>query len=392
MKEEKRVNNLSSLRKSNILETIRLILCDGVTSRSAIAKRLGVSKMTITNIINLLMRNGYIEEVECEPEKTGSVTGPKPVALRMKPNKLIAIGVHIGQRNIEITVVDLAVGEVYQKKKWLDEVDTNSKLVYDIRKSLDGAMLYCQEEGYEPLGIGVTYHGAVDINQGYIYHQANTIDKKEIKIEQLLNKYFNLPVVVGTEIEGALMEEIAYGSIKSTDNAYYVYLSERVKGLMFANGAIRRGMSGNASELEHISIKYDGALCSCGNRGCYHLYAGMDKMLKDMDCITPREMSVKLEAREPIALRVMENFVQATSVLAANIINFYDPEYIVVGQLEDMIPVVYLKQIENRMNQYCMYKKMKYTKVVVGLTNEKSVRRGSAMLVFQRMFIGQLSI
>lgn len=91
--EGKKGKNLKYLRANNTREVLRHLVLNGDSSRVRLSKKLGLSKMTITNIVNDLQKGGYIYESDTYDKENAGSTGPKPIMLRVTQNKLTAIGI-----------------------------------------------------------------------------------------------------------------------------------------------------------------------------------------------------------------------------------------------------------------------------------------------------------
>ena len=94
---------------------LKLICTNRNISRIELAKRTGLTRATISNIVNELMDNHLI--VEGEEDKNDNV-GRNPTALQIASSAPKIIGVMISRRNVTVILSDmkLTVLQEYQEK------------------------------------------------------------------------------------------------------------------------------------------------------------------------------------------------------------------------------------------------------------------------------------
>ena len=138
---EKKGKNLRYLRENNTREVLKYLALNGDCSRIKLSKELGLSKMTITNIVNDLLKSDYICESEFVNRENVGCTGPKPILLSVKRNKIIAIGVFVSRERLICSLSDIASGEFYVDQYKLDLSNVSKTFVSDVclivQKALD---------------------------------------------------------------------------------------------------------------------------------------------------------------------------------------------------------------------------------------------------------------
>ena len=101
------------------------------------------------------------------------------------------------------------------------------------------------------------------------------------------------------------------------------------------DGKLYKGM-GNAGELGHTIIKFDGRKCRCGNIGCVEEYLSERAFLRESKRVmgksyTPFELSEMCKKGDRRALRIFEEMGRILGILITNITHFLHPEMIVIG-------------------------------------------------------------
>jgi glucokinase len=70
------------------------------------------------------------------------------------------------------------------------------------------------------------------------------------------------------------------GNAIGVSDAVIITIGTGVGGGIIAKSEILCGSGGGAGELGHITIRNNGKMCSCGNRGCYEQYASTTALVK----------------------------------------------------------------------------------------------------------------
>jgi predicted NBD/HSP70 family sugar kinase len=134
------------------------------------------------------------------------------------------------------------------------------------------------EMAYE--GIGVSLPGRVDVSsQKFVF--APNLGWREEDLKPRFEKATGLPVELENEANACVLSEFWFGRhTEGARNLIAVAVSEGIGVGMILNGQLVRGPSGLAGEFGHVSLSEDGPRCSCGNRGCWEVYASNSAALR----------------------------------------------------------------------------------------------------------------
>ena len=103
-------------------------------------------------------------------------------------------------------------------------------------------------------------------------------------------------------------------------------------------------------------------------------------LLRQSQCHSLEELLLKLEQREPKSLRVMDDFMQVTTVALTNIINLYHPDYIILGGDITRFDASIVRQIEHLVNERSQCRGHFYTKVLTGKLSGQQLSMGAALI------------
>lgn len=184
--------------------------------------------------------------------------------------KEVTVGIDIGGTNTKFGIVDFE-GKVLYQSKIPTQKHTDFK---DYILELDSAIKLGVEQTSEDLqivGIGV---GAPNANfyRGTIEHAPNLVWKGVIPIVDIMQKDFNVPVIITNDANAAAMGEMIYGNAKDMNDFIVITLGTGLGSGIVANGKLIYGFEGFAAELGHVTVNPNGRNCGCGKVGCLETY------------------------------------------------------------------------------------------------------------------------
>lgn len=130
-----------------------------------------------------------------------------------------------------------------------------------------------REQG-EPLGVvGVGCVGPLDLAGGVIMNPPNFPGWSYVPLKATLERALGVPVQMDNDANAAALAEYTLGAGRGASVMVYVTVSTGIGGGIVVDGKLLHGVGGGAGELGHQTIRPDGPLCGCGNRGCLEILA-----------------------------------------------------------------------------------------------------------------------
>ena len=181
------------------------------------------------------------------------------------------VGVDIGGTNTKIGIVS-KLGRVvamssFKTRSPREPRDFVKEIFVNIEKLLHANDI--QLENIEGIGVGVP--GVVD-NNGIVVNATN-LKWKDVELKEIFKEYTTSKIVIGNDADCAMLAEWKFGGAKGAKNAILVTLGTGIGSGIILDNKLYRGAHGTGSECGHMVIKFDGEMCSCGNRGCWEMYA-----------------------------------------------------------------------------------------------------------------------
>ena len=243
-------------------------------SRIELARRLGVNRSTVTDIVKPLIAADILREQPFQTDDAARAQGRPPIALSYNDDRDFFVGVNLGVRHSQVGVATIS-GRILAEEEYV----TPSEPAQAIKKAREFIEKLCAEVQERTLRtIGVSVPGPTDAERRKLLY-APHLGWSNVAVAAAL-KFGDVPVVVENDATAAAMFEARLKISQASDNAINDFILIRSGtgigvGLVI-DGEIYRGTGrgrGSAGEFGHMTIVAGGKPCPCGNRGCWEKYA-----------------------------------------------------------------------------------------------------------------------
>ncbi|MDQ0255912.1 putative NBD/HSP70 family sugar kinase [Evansella vedderi] len=320
-----KVNN-----KSLVLQTIKN---QGPISRADIAQQLGLTKGTVSSLVNEL-----IEAKLCYETGPGeSSGGRRPVLLVFNKAAGYSIGIDLGVNYILGVLTDLD-GNIINEKKLNVNVETYDQTLSYMKNIIYFLISNAPESHYGIIGIGIGVPGIVN-KEGDILLAPN-LGWKQIPLKSDLEEEFQLPIIIENEANAGAYGEKCFGAGKDFEDLIYISAGIGIGVGFILNNELYRGAQGFSGEMGHMIIEINGKECKCGSKGCWELYASEKALLEDAASLSTGDTDVNhleleylienAEGNEKLS-SLFEQTGYYLGVGINNIINTFNPEQIIIG-------------------------------------------------------------
>ena len=195
-------------------------------------------------------------------------------------------------------------------------------------------------------GISMAFPSLVDITTGRVLAEyGKYADAVNFDFRVWARKQLGLPLAIENDARMALVGEWKYGAGRGSDSVAIITLGTGLGTAALINGQLLRGQHGQAGVLGgHVTVRYGGRECSCGNQGCAEAEAStafLEKIASSLPewnssplrklPLNYAEVFKHAEAGDPCALKLREHSLQVWGALAVNLIHAYDPEALILA-------------------------------------------------------------
>lgn len=338
-----------TVRQHNLALVLRQVAADGPLSRARIASATGLTKATVSSLVDDLVQAGLVTELG--PEARG-VVGRPGSALELNQSGYAGLGLEVNVDYLAVCVADLA-GTVRHLRTVVGDNRRQSpkQVLARAVRIARTAMAAAGAAGLQVVGLAVALPGLVEAGQGRL-RVAPNLGWVDVPVVDYLASRLEpgrLPIMIDNEANLAALGELWFGG--HTDLADFVHVSGEigVGGGIVVGRELFRGVQGFAGEVGHVTVQADGPPCRCGARGCLEQFAGQEAILRaaglSAEAGTSRgqpggsvaELLSRARAGEPRVIEAIEAAGRALGIAVAAAINLVAPGAVVLGGLYTLL-------------------------------------------------------
>ncbi|GIP15793.1 xylose repressor [Paenibacillus montaniterrae] len=378
----KSTGDLALVKKMNSYIVLNSIRKHSPVSRAQISELTGLNKATVSSLVNELIESNLVLEIG----PGASSGGRKPVLLLFNEKAGYAVGIDLGVNYIRGVLVDLngnIVSERYERLK-----QQRRELAFDtLTANIDQLIAQAPESTYGIVGIGVGAPGIVDQSGTILF--APNMKWREVPLQQMLHERYQLPIIIDNEANAGAQGEQKYGAGKGIRNLIYLSVGYGIGSGMILDKELYKGTSGFSGELGHLSIAFDGKECTCGNLGCWELYASEKALLEEAETLGFDGLDELIAAAEQGNDEVHKLFQKIGHFLGigiANIINTLNPDCVMIGNRMSRAAKWILPSLEQTARKRALSFHSEDLQIRFAELQEHSAVRGAAYYAIDRFF------
>jgi predicted NBD/HSP70 family sugar kinase len=260
------------LRKRNRAGILRLMHRHGSIARNDLAKELGLTRASVTYLINELLSDGLVAEGAAS-EADGRV-GRRKIFMHIRSDAACVVGIGADSERLQIVLADLS-GAVLGVRNLpspssneCDAMAIESALVMHVSQAL--AELTTEAHGAPVLGAGIVVTGRVDSDAGVSLREPR-LWPGPVNLREPLERSLGVPVAVDNNVRALALAELLLTDAKASSPAglLFVKYGPGVGAAWVVGGVSWPGAHFRSGELGHTLVENDGPPCAyCGRRGC----------------------------------------------------------------------------------------------------------------------------
>jgi len=310
-------------------ELLRIVRAAQPISRTAVARRLGVTRGTVTVLVKPLLDSGALREAAPEQGMLRRVGRP-PIGLSLRAGSEFLIGINIGVSEIVLGATT-PTGQLLLEDSFPTAGNPEESLAR-IRRSIAEMRMALPDRVL--MIVGVSVPGPTDVEKGRLLY-APHLGWRDVSIAEPLG--VSVPVIVENNATAAAIYEAQRRrrldqGMRHSNDFVLVRAGTGIGVGLVLGGEAYRGTQGAylAGEFGHMTIVAGGKPCPCGNRGCWEryasaasaveLYLGSRAQARDRASIRFRDIVARAEAGELRARATLARVGQSLGIGIGNII------------------------------------------------------------------------
>ena len=260
------------------------------------------------------------------------------------------LGIDLGGSKLALALGD-AQGVV--KARLRRPTEPSGDPAADVARIAADARRLLAEAGLGPgdlAAVGVSAPGPVDAARGALVNPPNLPGWGTVPLRDLLAGALGVPVHVENDANAAALAEWRHGAGRGFEDFVYLTMSTGVGGGLVLGGRLYAGALGNAGEIGHLPVEWDGDPCGCGLRGCLEAYVGgaawtrrlrriapeagrTAELAGGREHITPRELVAAAHEADPFACGEMERWNDYLARGITALVFVLAPQAVILGTI-----------------------------------------------------------
>lgn len=365
------------------------------TTRAEIARQTGLSRSTVSEIVDGLLNTGLIKEIGAGK----SSGGRRPIVLEFQDEARCILGVDLGATHVGVVLTDLR-GNVLAWKERRHPVRSDPKGSRELVIALCDECLNERGKAQGSLmSIGVAVPSPVDpLNPKLLSEVVIPAWRGESGLEQLQQKY-GVKVHVDNDANLGAVAENWWGAGKGIEDLVYIKVAHGIGAGYILNGEIYRGAGGVAGEMGHLPIDPNGPPCVCGLNGCLATLVGApavvqraselsseypDSCLKTNQAIFSA-LRAAVEKGDPLAARLVDEITDYLAIAIAGWFNLMNPKLAILGGSMAILGEFVVVPLRAKIRGKTLVSEAAVD-IRIGELGPKAVAVGAATLALEAMF------
>ncbi|CAM5770989.1 N-acetylmannosamine kinase [Labrys miyagiensis] len=308
------------------------LLHKGPISRADLSKETGLSKQTISEIVDSFDQQGWVRQTG----RTSGNVGRTALLYEIARDTGFVVGVDLGGTKVSAAIADIA-GEILSEiteptdprggQAVLEQVVAlASQLTRNVRTSLKQV----RSVVIGTPGVAIPETGSIDL-------APNIADLAEIDAFGFFSRKFKGLLRIENDVNLALLGEIWQGCARDVSNVAFIALGTGIGLGIFSNGQLVRGATGAAGEIGFLPLGRDPFSADARIHGSLELEVGAVGIVARYHAAggraaaDVRQIFEHFEQGDEIARRVIGETSRMIALAIASVCVVLDPKLLVLG-------------------------------------------------------------
>jgi len=335
-------------RIKNATTLLRLLLKQDSISRVDLSRMTGLTKTTISSIINEFIALGIVEE--SSTISTGNV-GKAPIPLHIRTDAVYTIGAHLGRQKVKTVLMDARMNIISREKGLSYEGLSPKGVLERLFLSIDDSMKDAEKNKIKVGAIGIGVPGPLDAQSGVVRHPPKFKGWKDVPLGKIVYERYKLPVWIENDANVGVLAEKWHGGGKDLKNFVYVLVNEGIGAGVVINEELYQGAYDYVGEIGHI-LFYD--------RGKFRYLediAGVDVLIKyarsrGLDIKDIKDISNLLQTNDGVVSSIVKQIATRIGAAVIDVIHIIGPEAVFIGGKMAVLGEALIQPIKEIVSQY----------------------------------------
>lgn len=301
-------------------------------SRAELAKVTGLSKQTMSEVVDTFEQQGLVRRIG----RTSGNVGRTAVLYELSPDGGHVLGIDLGARRLTVALAEIA-GNVLAEVDEPTDPRGGAWVLDQIARLSDRLARDNHTHPSRIRSIVLATPGVVNPKSGAIELAPNISGLDHLDVVGLLGEKLGHPVVFENDINLALLGEIWHGCAQNVGNVAFLALGSGVGLGLYVNGQLVRGENGAAGEIGYLPLGGDPLQAESRVQGCLEYQIGAAGIVRryreagGSPVDSAKQVFERAQAADAVAASVVEETARLTALAAATVIATIDPQLLVLG-------------------------------------------------------------
>jgi glucokinase-like ROK family protein len=271
--------DLRLMREHNRLLVLNCVRDQGPISRVEVARRTGLSRTTVSSIMDVLLNEGLVREGSMQDASPSG--GRRAILVHFHAAAGYILGVDMGRTHLTAVLADLAANTLARRSGPFDADRGPNACLPELADELRAFLDEQRVAWNQVVGVGMGMPGPMDASLHRTVSPPRMPGWGGIDVRGMLSQELGVPVYLDNDANLGALGESRFGAGVGVADLTYVKIGAGIGGGLVMSGQVYRGSRGSAGEIGHVTLDENGPLCDCGNRGCLETLASAPAIVED---------------------------------------------------------------------------------------------------------------
>jgi predicted NBD/HSP70 family sugar kinase len=317
---------------------IALVATGQASSRAGLANLTGLSRSTVSQRVDSLLRKQLLIETGDGP----STGGRRPVLLSLNPSAGLVLAADIGASHCRLAVADLGGKILLVLGDALDVAAGPAAVLSWVVAGFGRLLEEAGRDQKDVRAIGLGVPGPVEFATGTVVRPPIMPGWDGFVVPEWFRQHYDAPVLVDNDVNIMALGEYWSGDYRAQE-LLVVKVGTGIGCGIIHEGLVHRGADGAAGDIGHVRLSgEDETVCNCGNIGCLEAVASGSAIAtrlraEGLAVRSGRDVVQLAQSGDPRVLRAVREAGQRIGEVLATLVNFYNPDtIIIVGALAEL--------------------------------------------------------
>lgn len=331
----------------------RAVRTAGRASRAEIIESTGLSRMTLTQRLGVLLSAGLLREAETIP------SGGRPTrVLTLNPEFGVILSADVGEHRIRISASDPTPTILEQEVIAYQVGEGPEATLERIAAGLE-AMLARTGAPRFVVGLGISLPAPVDRWAGRAVGPSILLGWDDFDVVGWMERRLGVPTIAENDVNLMTVYECRRQPAFA-EPFLFIKMGTGIGSGLISDGRLYRGAHGAAGDIGHIQFARSPApLCRCGKTGCVEAHAAGWAIARDLTAQgfpaeDARDVLALVDRQVPEAVRLLREAGRTLGEVAADAISILNPGTLVIGGTLARAPDHLLAGVREMIYQRCL--------------------------------------